>query len=154
MKASTEPAVVRTWSIIKSFRETLNFEQDQIQQGWRATYTGDIDDVQAVFDAVPEATPEGMIPLVAATLTLGSLIQIVTHNVTVGLINNPSLMGNKNIQQLVGVLNAIRDDKSIPKVVEDTPPFNLTVNKDGTVSVEEYPKPEIAKPANIAESEN
>lgn len=141
-KAKIEPAPIRAHAVIKSFRETLSFEESQILLGWQSTYQGTIEDVQEVFDAVATSTPAGMSPVPPAALVFGSLIQIVTHNATLALINNPALLGNANIQKLFGVLEGIRNDKAIPKTVEDTPPFNLGLNRDGSVTVRALPQPE------------
>ncbi len=143
MKSTKEPPVVRAHSIIRSFDETLKFENLQITQGWDATYAGEMEDVQSVFDAVATSTPVGMSPIPPAVLVLGSMIQIVTHNVTMSLINNPALMGNANVQQLIGLLDQIRNDSAITKEVEDTPPYKLNIQPDGSVTVEELPEPTV-----------
>lgn len=145
MKADKEPAAVRAHKIIRSFKNTLAFEEAQIREGWNATYAGEIADVQEVFDAVPSATPAGMSPVPPSVLIMGSFIQIVTHNATLALLSNPALLGNPNMGALFGALEALRNDPAIPKAVQDTPPCTLAMNANGSVTVTALP--EIQAPA-------
>lgn len=137
-----KPASVRAYEIQSRTRETLAYESAQFRQLFALVYGGDIADAQATMDAIPANGPTDQPPSSAAQVFAVSGIQAVTHNVSLGLLSDPALLTNPNVQALIAAVQACRADEAIPKEIDDTLPFAATVNPDGTVTYSELPDEE------------
>lgn len=132
------PPQARMFAVIDGTKKTLRHEKSMFDSYWNLTWQPTLEGSQASFDAVVTAHRIGEAPITASALFVASALQAVTHNVTMGVLNNPALIGNSNIQQLMGAIVACRNDETIPKLVQDTPPYDSVINQDGSVTLSEY----------------
>lgn len=128
-------------AVVYGTLDTLAFEKSRFQEFWEATWQPTLEASQESFDAVPLAARAGDQPTTASALFIASALQAVTHNVTVSVLENPALAANPNLQALLAAVAACREDASFAKLVNDSPPFDSTINPDGTVTLSEHPEP-------------
>lgn len=140
MKKKTDPPLVRAHTVIYEILQTLNHEGAVFRRLWDLIWQPSKNASQESFDAIPLAHRKGDPSVAPAALLVASGLQAVTHNVTISVMHDPTLLANPNLQQLMGAIEACRADSAFAKHVEDTPPFMATVEPDGSVTVSNYPR--------------